>query len=225
MEKLTVPFEIKEMNEQDDKFFVFEGLASTFGNVDLVDDVVDKGAFENSLVTRMPKVLWQHDTAEPIGMPEQIRETEQGLFLKGKLPKDDTFVTGRVIPQLKIGSISSMSIGFTVKDFEVEDGIRHLKEVDLFEISLVTFPANTKAEVTGFKSIRKEDLMKIKTIKEYRKLLKDSGCFTKHAREFLAAQFNPCLCDTEGACLCDAEGKLTEDMVAFTKKLNERFNR
>jgi HK97 family phage prohead protease len=220
MEKLTVPFEIKEMNEKDDKFFVFEGLASTFGNVDLVDDVVDKGAFENSLVTRMPKVLWQHDTAEPIGMPEQIRETEQGLFLKGKLPKDDTFVTGRVIPQLKIGSISSMSIGFTVKDFEVEDGIRHLKEVDLFEISLVTFPANTKAEVTGFKSITVDDLKEVQTRKEYNQLLKSCGIFSKQAREFLAAQW------TLGNPESDLGNLgLTEDIEAFTKKLNERFNR
>jgi len=220
MEKLTVPFEIKEMSDKDDKFFVFEGLASTFGNTDLVDDIVDKGAFANSLAIRMPKVLWQHDTAEPIGMPEQIMETEQGLFMKARLPKDDTFVSGRVIPQLKVGSISSMSIGFTVKDFDVVGEIRHLKEVELFEISLVTFPANTKAEVTWFKSITIDDLKEVQTRKEYNQLLKGCGIFSKQAREFLAAQWalgNP---DSGLGNL-----GLTEDITAFTKKLNERFNR
>ena len=220
MEKLTIPFEIKGMDETDDKFFKFEGLASTFGNVDLVDDIVDKGAFVNSLATRMPKVLWQHDTAEPIGMPEQIMETEQGLFMKAKLPKDDTFVSGRVIPQLKIGSISSMSIGFTVKDFDVNEGIRHLKEVELFEISLVTFPANTKAEVTGFKNLTIDDLKEVNTRKEYSQLLKGLGIFSKQAREFLAAQWNLGNPDSDLGNL-----GLTEDIAAFTKKLNERFNR
>jgi len=221
MEQITVPFEIKEMSDKDDKFFIFEGLASTFGNIDLVDDVVDKGAFVNSLVGRMPKVLWQHDTAEPIGMPEQIMETEQGLFIRARLPKDDTFVTGRVIPQLRVGSISSMSIGFTVKDFDVEEGIRHLKEIDLFEISLVTFPANTKAEVTGFKSITIDDLKEIETKKEYNQMLKGAGVFSKQAREFLASQFK-----YQGNLDNDyGNHGLVEDIETLTKKLRERFEK
>ncbi len=154
LEHMNVTFEIKQLIDDDDEFFKFEGMASTFGNTDLVDDIVERGAFKESLENRVPKILWQHQSEEPIGMPEVARETENGLFIRGKLPKADTFVTGRVIPQMKIGSINAMSIGFTIPDNGSElraDGVRLLKKIDLKEISLVSFPANELARVTGFK--------------------------------------------------------------------------
>lgn len=154
IEHIDVAFEVKQIDDSDDEFFRFEGLASTFGNVDLVNDIVVRGAFKDSLVERTPVILWQHKSDSPLGMPEDIRETEQGLFLKAKLPKADTFVAGRVIPQIKVGSISTMSIGFRTveRDFN-DEGIRLLKKVDLLEVSLVTFPANELAKVTGFKTV------------------------------------------------------------------------
>lgn len=210
------------MDEEDEKFFVFEGLASTFGNTDLVDDVVDKGAFLNSLALRMPKVLWQHDTSEPIGMPESLFETEQGLLIKARLPRDDTFVSGRVIPQMKVGSISSMSIGFTVKDFEIMDGIRHLKEIDLFEISLVTFPANPAAQVQDFKNYTIDDIEHITTKKEYNEFLKGLGILSKQAREFLASRFNQTLSksDTDSNAML-----LTGNIKSLTNELQKRLNK
>lgn len=154
LEYIDVSFEVKQIDDADDEFFRFEGLASTFGNIDLVDDIVVRGAFVDSLATKTPVVLWQHKSDSPLGMPEDIRETEAGLFMKAKLPKADTFVAGRVIPQIKVGSIRSMSIGFRVVEREFNDeGIRLLKKVDLMEVSLVTFPANPLADVSGFKSM------------------------------------------------------------------------
>lgn len=154
IEHIDVSFEVKQIDDSDDEFFRFEGLASTFGNVDLVNDIVLRGAFKDSLVEKTPVILWQHKSDSPLGMPEEIRETEQGLFLKAKLPKADTFVAGRVIPQIKVGSISTMSIGFRIVEREFNDeGIRLLKKVDLLEVSLVTFPANELAKVTGFKAV------------------------------------------------------------------------
>lgn len=220
MERLTVPFEIKEMSEDED-FFFFEGLASTFGNIDLVDDIVLPGAFKDSLGKMTPKVLWQHDTWQPIGMPENIGEMEDGLFIKAKLPKADTFVSGRVMPQVKVGSISSMSIGFNVEDFEITDGVRILKKVKLFEVSLVTFPANPKAIVTNFKSDRKitiEDVEKLETREEYNTFLKDSGIYSRQAREFLAARFDPKQSKSDQG---QSNSELTDAMTAFTKKLKE----
>ena len=154
IEHIDVSFEVKQIDDSDDEFFRFEGLASTFGNVDLANDIVLRGAFKDSLVEKTPVILWQHKSDSPLGMPEEIRETEQGLFLKAKLPKADTFVAGRVIPQIKVGSISTMSIGFRIveRDFN-DEGIRLLKKVDLLEVSLVTFPANELAKVTGFKTV------------------------------------------------------------------------
>lgn len=158
LDRIDVAFEIKSLHDddEDDKFFIFEGLASTFGNLDLVDDIVMPGAFKESIAKQFPVVLWQHNSHEPIGMPVELRETIEGLFIKARLPKEDVFVSGRVIPQLRIGSIKTMSIGFIVlkEEFDLEDPrIRKLIKIDLKEISLVTFPANPKAVITGVKSL------------------------------------------------------------------------
>ncbi len=151
---LEVAFEVKSFGEDEENkdFFVFEGLASTFGNIDLVDDVVRQGAFQKSIQERMPIILWQHRTSEPIGMPVEIKEVPEGLFVRVRLPKADTLVSGRVIPQMQVGSIRKMSIGFNIVDSEMDGKLRILKEIDLHEISLVTFPANPAADVTGFKA-------------------------------------------------------------------------
>ena len=154
MERLTVSFKIKQFSENDD-LFRFEGFASTFGNLDLDDDVILPGAFRESLKKRLPILLWQHQVGEPIGMPEEIFEDENGLILKAVLPKADDLVRGRIIPQMKIGSIKSMSIGFNIPNEGafVENGIRFIKTIELFEVSLVTFPANPMALVSAFKTV------------------------------------------------------------------------
>ncbi len=154
MERLTVAFEVKQFTEEDE-LFRFEGFASTFGNLDFDDDVILPGAFRESLKKRTPVLLWQHNTGEPIGMPEEIFEDSDGLILKGVLPKADDLVRGRIIPQMKIGSIKSMSIGFSipVEGSFTENGIRFIKAIELFEVSLVTFPANPMALVSGFKTV------------------------------------------------------------------------
>lgn len=156
LDRIDVPFEIKQFNEEDDDFFVFEGFASTFGNLDLVDDIVMRGAFVNSIEKQLPVVLWQHSSHEPIGITIKAEETSEGLFVRGQLPKDDTFVKGRVAPQMRIKSIKAMSIGFRIIDQELDledPRIRRIKEVDLLEISLVTFPANPKAVITAVKTV------------------------------------------------------------------------
>lgn len=147
-------FDIKTSDKpNDDGMFRFEALGSTFGNIDLVDDVMVKGAFTESLKNITPVILWQHDRFEPIGMPESIFEDEKGLRVIVVMPAEDDFVRGRVMPQLRIGSIKSMSIGFIVQEFEIKNGIRFITKALLKEISLVTFPANPEAIVTAVKSL------------------------------------------------------------------------
>lgn len=154
--RMTVPLEIKQVGEENSEHFTFEGFASTFGNVDLHDDVIVEGAFRETLPQRVPKLLWQHQGDEPLGVFVEIREMHQGLFVKGIMPKSDTFVSGRVIPQMKIGSVNQMSIGFFIEDFdrdiEIRDGIRFIKRLVLLEISLVSIPANDHARVLAVKS-------------------------------------------------------------------------
>lgn len=196
LDSIDVAFEIKSLHDddEDDKFFIFEGLASTFGNLDLVGDIIMPGAFKESIKKQLPVVLWQHNTDEPIGMPIEIREVKEGLFIKVKLPKDDVFVSGRVMPQLRVGSIKRMSIGFHAIDFEIDHkGIRRVFKVLLEEVSLITFAANLKAEVTDVKSINVEDVKTITTRREFETYLREVG-FSKSAASFVASnKFNESL--------------------------------
>ena len=148
-------FELKDSQEESN-YFNIKAYGSTFSNVDLVNDAVDKGAFKKSLKKRMPKLLWGHNMKDvPIGIIDNIKEDDNGLLFEARLPKDDAFVRDRLIPQIKIGSLNSFSIGYSTEVSEVDNktGIRKLKEVNLYEISLVTFPANEKATLQSYKNV------------------------------------------------------------------------
>ena len=150
------------------------------GNVDYGDDVVIRGAFANSLAknSRVP-ILWQHQMSEPLGKVLTMYEDDKGLYIKAKLPKEDTLVSGRIIPQMRIGSIQEMSIGFFTKNYDIaKDGIRLLKEIDLFEVSLVTKAMNSQALVTGFKSFE--------TLRDIEQTLKDNGFSNTEAKTLIS---------------------------------------
>ena len=174
--------------EENDNFFIFEGYGSTFGNIDQQHDVVVKGAFAESLVTRTPVILWQHDWDQPVGVPEIAVEDAKGLKLRVRMPKDDSFVTNRVMPQLRIGSIHSMSVGIRVKEFTIKEGVRFIEKADLREISLVTFPANIEAKITEVKQFDVLDIEKMNK-RDLEKHLRESGLFTKNAAVMIASKF------------------------------------
>ena len=223
---MQVPVEIKLLHDENDEFFRFEGLASTFGNIDLVDDIVERGAFAESIAEKAPIILWQHDMFEPIGMPEETKEVEAGLFVRARLPKADTLVSGRVIPQMKVGSITTMSIGFRVKEFSIDEkGIRRLEKVDLKEISLVTFPANPLAKIADFKGdemevVDVEKAKEINTKRGFEKCLRESGAFTKDAACVLAKFFHGEHEDEAKDDDKDADIKKAEEKAANLKALN-----
>ena len=176
-----LPFEIdtKSIIVEDD-FFIFEGYASTFGNVDLGDDVIAQGAFTKTLLaTPEVPILWQHQMSNPIGMSFELREDLQGLYVKGRLPKADRDVYGKVIPQMKVGSIKEMSIGFFTKESDYkEGGIRVIKEIELFEISLVTKAMNPQALVSSFKSMD--------SLKDVEQSLKEMGLSNTEAKTLIS---------------------------------------
>ena len=193
MKKMVVPFEVKQITEDED-YFVFEGYASTWLNVDRGYDAVQPGAFRETVaeimgatkVGKLP-VLWQHDHTMPIGTYTELREDSRGLFVKGRLPKSDTFVSGRVIPQMKAESVSSMSIGYNTIDWATDNGIRLLQKLKLWEISLVTIPMNEMAEVTGFKSaVPYQDLPLATREREW-----DSDSAIGRVRELLGSMEEP----------------------------------
>jgi HK97 family phage prohead protease len=134
----------------------FEGVASVFGEVDMLGDAVAPGAFRKSLAAhrragRQPLLLWMHDIGAPIGRWLSITETAEGLKVKGKL----TLATAKgreAYELLKERALDGLSIGFrTLQSARTKTG-RMLQEVDLAEISLVALPALASARVTSVKS-------------------------------------------------------------------------
>lgn len=162
------------LKKEPDQDGIFEGYASVFGIVDQGMDVVERGAFRKSLGSRKVKMLWQHDMSQPIGVWDDIYEDERGLFVRGRLLKE--VEKGReAMALLRAGAIDSMSIGYrTMEAIPEGDGrVRKLMEVDLFEISLVTFPMLPDAKVTNVKSITTE--------RDFERFLRDAGYSRKDA--------------------------------------------
>ena len=148
----TLPVEFDAKGVRNDG--TFEGYASTFNNIDSGYDVVLPGAFTKSLDERPAgkiKMLWQHDSAQPIGVWKTAVQDGRGLFVKGKILKD-VQKGAEAYALMKEGVIDSMSIGYkTIESDYTKSGVRQLKELGLMEISLVTFPMNEQATVTGLK--------------------------------------------------------------------------
>lgn len=151
MEYKQVIFE-KSKTKEDSEYFYFEGYASTFGNIDNGGDIVVKGAFTGSLTQRLPKMVYQHDLKDPIGVYTYAYEDKKGLYVKGKMPLANSKCKD-VSALIKCGAIDSMSIGFTVDDYNIKDGKRYLTKLNLWEVSPVTIPMNSEALITSFKSV------------------------------------------------------------------------
>jgi hypothetical protein len=132
---------------------VIEGHLSVKDNVDLAGEVVRPGAFKRTLAATGGKLpmLFSHDPREPIGMWEEMREDAKGLYVKGRINLE--VARGReVYALLKQGAIKGLSIGYDVLVDEIVKGIRFLKEIKLWEGSVVTFPCNPLASVESVKS-------------------------------------------------------------------------
>jgi len=142
------------------------GYASTFGNVDLGFDIVDKGAFKKSIKENGGKfpILADHNPSDQIGWNFRAEEDDMGLFVEGKI--DLNVQKGRekyslAKTALALGAKMGLSIGYmTIKAEPDRDKpmVRRLKELKLFEYSIVTFPMNTEAMVTGAKSLAGVDM-------------------------------------------------------------------
>jgi HK97 family phage prohead protease len=135
----------------------FSGYASLFGVADLSRDMVVPGAFAKSIAERGPggiRMLFQHDPATPIGTWREIREDSRGLFVRGRLTTEVARAR-EVLALMRAGAIDGLSIGFrTVRGrTDAKTGVRKLIEVDLWEISIVTFPMLPTARISAVKAI------------------------------------------------------------------------
>lgn len=163
----------------------FEGYGSVFGNVDSYGEKVMPGAFVASLAKHRREgsnvlMLWNHDSREPIGVWEDLAEDAKGLWGKGRFLLD--IQRAREIHTLaKNKAIGGLSIGYREVKVTPDGNVRNLEELDLYEISPVTFPANRRARIESVKSERVEEFARRlrdgdpMPIKEFEDLLRDAG--------------------------------------------------
>jgi len=171
--QLSVPLTTKSLEDDGS----FEGYASVFGVQDYDGDVVVKGAFSNTLRQaresgRMPKMLWQHNRMQIIGKWSEMSEDETGLFVKGTLILD--VMQGReAYALLKADVIDGLSIGFNITEGKRGDAGVVIEEVDLMEVSLVTWGANPDALVTQVKARQ--------SVRDFEAFLRESGFSRREA--------------------------------------------
>ena len=176
---------------------IFEGYASVFGVQDSDGDVIVKGAFRKSIERfqskgKMPKMLWQHNPSIIVGKYLELREDDYGLFVKGALILE--VEKGReAYALMKAGELDAMSVGFNIDaaGAGVNGRGRVIEDVDLWEISLVTWGANPDALITSIKSIS--------TPRDFERFLRDSGFSRKEALAITANGFKAVAeqCDSE----------------------------
>lgn len=157
-------FELKADDEQG----TFEGWASVYGNVDSHNDIVMPGAFDKSIRESGGRVviLANHDPAKSIGLAS-LHDTPHGLRVRARLELElqdarDAYA------RLKAGLVSGLSIGYATLRESFKGSLRQLHEIKLYEVSLVTFPANDEARVDGVKA---DDIAEFDTFRELKESL------------------------------------------------------
>ncbi|MFA6280384.1 MAG: HK97 family phage prohead protease [Bdellovibrionales bacterium] len=136
----------------------FTGYASVFGELDSQNEIVERGAFTRTLAkwrvkNSAPAMLWMHDPTQPIGLWIAMAEDASGLVVHGRLALG-TQKGMEAYELLKMKALTGLSIGYRVVTSRIDSKkkAKILTEVDLFEVSLVTFPANDAARVSGVKA-------------------------------------------------------------------------
>lgn len=148
-----------DMDEYDEEQGIFSGYGAVFGNIDDGGDIIEPGAFTKTIAEgwERVKILALHNDAWlPIGRPIEIREDAKGLYIKAKV--SDTAMGRDIKVLLKDGVLNELSIGYDPIVFDYDEtGIRHLREVKLWEVSIVTWAMNPEATITGYKAVEAAD--------------------------------------------------------------------
>ncbi|MBI1215673.1 MAG: HK97 family phage prohead protease [Alphaproteobacteria bacterium] len=213
------PFELKFLSSDTG---VFEGYASVFGVTDNAGDIIRPGAFAKSLRQtradeRLPPLLWQHDPAQPIGAWLDMREDSHGLFVKGQLFLNDIALAREAWTLLKENVVTGLSIGYRVRGShrDAKDGLRVLTDIELLEISMVTFPANEFARIRRVKSqLAAGD---VPSARDCEAVLREAGFSRKRAKGLLSHGYKALLTDPREA--DDQNDADTGELVAMVQGL------
>jgi HK97 family phage prohead protease len=164
---------------------LFEGYASTFGNIDSKGDTVMQGAFTDTLADRQfpPLMLFHHNQLSPIGLWLEMEQDDTGLYVKGEFTPGNSDANN-VYASLKHGSLGGLSIGFIVPPGGAEKtsgGGRRITKIDLKEVSIVGFPADEGARVL----IVKSEIEAIESLRDCEMVLRDAGFSRSMAKAFI----------------------------------------
>ncbi len=190
--------DVKEESIQADG--AFEGYASVWDELDAYKEVVIPGAFTKSIGKwqsrgRFPPMLWQHRSGEPIGPITALKEDDRGLFIAGQLLIDDVPRAREARALMKSKAITGFSIGFDPigEEYDSRAGILKLTELDLWEVSVVTFPALESAGVSGIKAFEK-----LPTPTEFEEFLREAGFSRSQAKAITCHGLSRLLREAEG---------------------------
>lgn len=196
----------------------FSGYGSVYGNVDSYQECMAGGCFKDSLEAwsakgAMPAMLWQHRSGEPVGVYTAMREDDRGLYVEGRLALK-TQRGAEAYELLSMKAIGGLSIGFVSRDDSVDKAtkIRTIKKADLWEVSLVTFPANDQARVDQVKAV--EDIQNMSDVERY---LREVGGATRSEAKAMTGKLMQ-LARREVA-----GGVVTLDSQAITEALQRRI--
>lgn len=219
-QRLTTPLDFKSVSDDG----VFEGYASLFNREDLGRDVIAPGAFGESLKQRGAariKLLFQHNPAEPIGVWDEIREDARGLYVRGRL-MTAVARAREVLALMRAGALDGLSIGFkAVKGRrDARTGIRRLEKVDLWEISIVTFPMLPEARVAAVK--QRPFAATPPTQREFERwLTRDAGLTRMEARAVLRAGFQGLKALRDAGPDLDDDAVLTARLKAAARRMTD----
>jgi HK97 family phage prohead protease len=199
LEYLTIPFELKAAGGDAPRGTI-EGYGSVFGGLDSYKDTIAKGAFKQTLRDwkakgKLPKMLLQHGGGGffggnatdmvPVGQWQDMREDDTGLWMRGVLFDTGTDRAKDTYAAAAAGEMDGLSIGFNTKKstLDEETGVRTLTEIKLWEVSLVTFPADDAARVTGVKTDGE-----LPTEREFERFLRREAGFTEAEAKTIIAK-------------------------------------
>jgi HK97 family phage prohead protease len=188
-------FGLVEVKLADDgaKTGTFSGYGAIFGNVDSHGDVIQRGAFADSLKEwgargKLPPMLLQHgggpfgggaDDMLPVGIWTSMEENSRGLKVDGRLDPIDTDQAKKIYAGLKNGGLDGLSIGFMTREAVMGtkpgEPDRTLTNIDLWEVSIVTFPSNPKSRVSNVKGLT------LTQVREIEGRLRDGGLSQRDA--------------------------------------------
>lgn len=200
-----------------------EGYASVFHVVDSDDDVIHPGAFRKSLEARTSPLpmLWQHDMREPVGVWEEYSEDAQGLRVAGRLLVDDVAKAREARALAKAKALGGLSIGFMIQRAQPRKdsnrGGLDIFEADVWETSLVTFPANPAAQISAVKSAL--DAGEMPTVRDFERLLtRDAGFSRSQAQTVIRDGYAALLATRDAG---DDDDEWLRSLGALTNSLKE----